>query len=288
MVPLRFFRSRTFTGANIDSFMVAFLITAISFFMTLYQQNVHGYSPIKTGLALLPMVVVMMVLSPISGALVSRMGSRMLLSFGLAVTAVGTLLFLFSGATASYWDILPAFLVLGVGMSFIWAPMTTAVLNSVEKEKSGIASAVNGALREIGTAFGVALLGTMANRAYQDNFSRASEIKALRADPSLAALHPVIDAIGSGASMGGKIIYNQQLFPGVAQQAPDFAAKNADVSARAFVVGMDRAVIFSGVAMLIVSVLSYIMISDKVVDSAPVEEPVALSDRYEEELGVAD
>jgi EmrB/QacA subfamily drug resistance transporter len=166
MVPLRFFRSRTFTGANIDSFMVAFLITAISFFMTLYQQNVHGYSPIKTGLALLPMVVVMMVLSPISGSLVSRMGSRLLLSFGLAVTAVGTLLFLFSSATASYWDILPAFLLMGVGMSFIWAPMTTAVLNSVEKEKSGIASAVNGALREIGTAFGVALLGTMANRAY--------------------------------------------------------------------------------------------------------------------------
>ena len=57
MIPLDFFRSRTFTGANIDSFAIAFLITGVSFFLTLYQQNIHGFSAIKTGLALLPMVV---------------------------------------------------------------------------------------------------------------------------------------------------------------------------------------------------------------------------------------
>ena len=75
-MPLRFFRSRTFTGANIDAFMIAFLITGVAFFMTLYQQNIHGFSAIRTGLALLPMVVVMMVFSPISGTLVNRIGPR--------------------------------------------------------------------------------------------------------------------------------------------------------------------------------------------------------------------
>ncbi|MGE3797489.1 MAG: MFS transporter, partial [Thermomicrobiales bacterium] len=177
MIPLHFFRSRTFTGANIDSFMIAFLITGVSFFLTLYQQNVHGFSAIKTGLALLPMVIVMMVFSPISGSLINKMGPRRLLSFGMATTGVGTLLLLFAGTDASYYHILPAFLVIGLGMSFIWAPMTTAVLNSVPSDKSGIASAVNGSLREIGTAFGVALLGTLANRAYQDHYNGSNAIE---------------------------------------------------------------------------------------------------------------
>ena len=69
MIPLRFFRSRTFTGANIDAFSISFVIAGVGFFITLYQQNVHGFSAIRTGLALLPMVIVMMVLSPIGGAL---------------------------------------------------------------------------------------------------------------------------------------------------------------------------------------------------------------------------
>ena len=180
MIPMSFFRSRTFVGANIDSFMIAFLITGVSFFLTLYQQNIHGFSPIRTGLALVPMVAVMMIFSPLSGSMVNRLGPRRLISFGMIVTGIGTALFLVAGVGVSYWRILPAFLIMGFGMSFIWAPMTTAVLNSVSSEKSGVASAVNGSLREIGTAFGVALLGTIANRAYQDYFNSAAEVQALR------------------------------------------------------------------------------------------------------------
>src|SRR5680860_224038 len=129
MIPLEFFRSRTFTGANIDSFAIAFLITGVSFFLTLYQQNVHGFSAIKTGLALLPMVLIMMVFSPISGSMVDKIGPRRLLTFGMIVTGIGTLLMLMTGVDASYYRLLPSFLVMGFGMSFIWAPMTTAVLN---------------------------------------------------------------------------------------------------------------------------------------------------------------
>ncbi|MGH2532415.1 MAG: MFS transporter [Thermomicrobiales bacterium] len=283
MVPLRFFRSSTFTGANIDAFMIAFLITGVAFFMTLYQQNVHGYSAIKTGLAMVPMVVVMMVLSPISGAMTSRMGSRKLLSFGMIVTGIGTLLFLRSSADATYWDILPAFLVIGVGNSFLWAPMTTAVLNSVESSKSGIASAINGATREIGTAFGVALLGTLANRAYQDRYAANDQIQAIKADAALAPLHPVVDKVGEGASYGGRVIYNDGFFPGVAQQAPEVAATIASVSARAFVVGMDRAVIFSGVAIMVASAISYLLIKDEVV-ATPVPDPSVAPDARVAEL----
>lgn len=275
MVPLRFFRSRTFTGANIDAFAISFLISGIAFSLTLYQQNVHGFSPIRTGAALLPMVLVMMIGAPISGILVNRTGSSRLISAGLAIVGVSAFLFLRSSPDATYLDIVPALIVMGLGMSLIFAPMTTAVLNSVETEKSGVASAVNGAVREIGTAFGIALLGTLMNRAYQSSFDEASEIQDLRADPAVGPLRPVIDKIGEGIGLGGRVIEDRQLFPGL-EPYPQVVAAIRTASSRAFVAGMDTAMIVCGVALLVVAVLSYFLINDRVAAKPVEEEPVGL------------
>jgi EmrB/QacA subfamily drug resistance transporter len=286
MIPLRFFRSSTFTGANIDSFMIAFLITGVSFFLTLYQQNIHGFSAMETGLALLPMVVVMMFLSPITGTLTGKMGPRRLISFGMLVTGAGTLLMLLTGVDASYWDLLPSFVVMGFGMSFIWAPMTTAVLNSVESEKSGVASAVNGALREIGTAFGVALLGTLASRAYQSDFRTAQQVEAIRSGSSGGILAPVLGLIGSGMAFGGRVIGYPEtlaqlgLSPDQVAQVkqaltPQIVADIQRASGEAFMTGMDRAIIFSGVGIMVASVLSYFLVKDAVVAPAVEEAPAA-------------
>src|SRR4051812_12357145 len=133
------------------------------------------------------MVAVMMVMSPMTGSAINRLGARRMITFGMVVAGVGSLLLLMSGGHASYYKLLPGFLVMGFGMSFIWAPMTTAVLNSVETDKSGVASAVNGAIREIGTAFGIALLGSLANNTYKSHFRDADATQALRAgnDPAV-------------------------------------------------------------------------------------------------------
>jgi EmrB/QacA subfamily drug resistance transporter len=261
MIPMTFFRSRTFTGANVDSFMIAFLITGVAFFMTLYQQNVHGFSAIKTGLALLPMVLVMMVFSPISGTLVNKMGPRKLITFGMSVTGIGTLLLLLGGADARYLSILPAFVVMGFGMSFIWAPMTTAVLNSVPSDKSGVASAVNGSLREIGTAFGVALLGTLANRAYQDHYRGSLDLQNVSAGAN-EQVQGLITLIGSGMNFGGQVVYGVAAEMGISDASIETIQR---ISAEAFMRGMDRAVIFSGVAIIIAGLLSYFMIDDEIV-----------------------
>ena len=270
MVPLRFFRSRTFTGANLDAFAISFLIAGIAFSSTLYLQNVHGYSAVRSGLSLLPMVAVMMLGSPASGALVNRLGSSRLISLGMLVTGGSAFLFLRTGVSASYWDILPAFVVMGLGMSLIFAPMTTAVLNSVETAKSGVASAVNGAIREVGTAFGIALLGTQMNRVYQDRFDRSAEIEALRAgtDPALAPLQPVLDTIGSGIGLGGRVI---DTFPGVAAFGPA-VAQIRSASSEAFIAGMDSAMVVSGALLIVVAGLSYVLINDRVA-AAPIPEP---------------
>jgi EmrB/QacA subfamily drug resistance transporter len=277
MVPLRFFRSSTFTGANIDAFFISFLISGVAFSMTLYQQNVHGFSPVQTGLALLPLVVTMMIFAPISGALVNRLGSSRLIAVGMLVTGGSAFLFLRTGVNASYADIVPAMVAMGFGNALIFAPMTTAVLNSVESEKSGVASAVNGAIRETGFAFGVALLGTVMNQAYRSSFNGSSEVRALResGDPATALLQPVLDKIGKGINYAGRIVQDPDLFPEI--PVPVSAAIR-EASSVAFVEGMDRAFIISGVAIILGSFLSLALIRDRVADAKPADVPVPVSE----------
>lgn len=280
MVPLRFFKSSTFTGANIDAFMIAFLITGVSFFMTLYQQNIHGFSPIRTGLALLPMVVTMMVMSPISGSLINRLGPRKLISTGMTITGVGVLLMLMTSVDASYWRIVPSFVTMGFGMSFIWAPMTTAVLNSVEPEKSGIASAINGAVREIGTAFGVALLGTVATRTYLDHFRNDATVQAIQADPAAAPVHGVIEEMGSGAASAGVAVISQ-LPAELKESAADLLELLRVASSEAFIAGMDRAVIISAAGIIVSAIVSYLLVRDEVVLRAPAAHPAVVETAVE-------
>lgn len=274
MVPLRFFRSSTFTGANIDAFAVSFLIAGVAFYMTLYQQNIHGFSPVRAGLAMLPMVIAMMIFSPISGQLVGRIGARLLISLGMFIAGIGTLLFLRGGVDARYITIVPAFVVMGFGMSLIFAPMTTAVMNSVESNKAGVASAVNGAIREIGSAFGIALLGTIMNRVYQGQFNSSEAIVQARSNPSLGPLRPVIDLIGSGMSFAGRVIEDPKRFPGL---DVGLAAQLRDVSGHAFISGMDRAIVVSSGVIIVCSIVSLFLIRDARA-ATPAPEPVYVTE----------
>jgi EmrB/QacA subfamily drug resistance transporter len=267
MVPMSFFRSGSFTGANIDSFMISFAIAGVAFFMTLYQQNIHNFSAVRTGLALLPMVAVMMAMSPVTGGAINRIGPRRMITFGMVVTGIGVLLFLRSGVDATYWDIVPAFVVMGFGMSFIWAPMTTAVLNSVSSDKSGVASAVNGAIREIGTAFGIALLGTMANTTYKNSFEDDSAMQSLRATGDAAA-QAALDFVGSGASQAGHVLEKMPFAAGLPQDVLD---QIRVASSNAFMDGMDFAMIVGGTAMILSGIVSYFIVKDEVFEKKPEE-----------------
>ncbi|MGB3329292.1 MAG: MFS transporter [Thermomicrobiales bacterium] len=266
MVPLEFFKSSTFTAANIDSFAVSFFISGIAFSMTLYFQHVHGYSPIKNGLTMLPMVATMMVFSPISGSLVNRIGTSKLISLGMLIAGISAFLYLRTGVDASFLDVMPAMVVMGFGFSLIFAPMTTAVLNSVSAGRSGVASAVNGAIRETGFAFGVALLGTIMNRTYRDTFNGNASIEQMRHDPQLGPLQPILDLIGSGINYAGHVIYDPNHFSAVPGQIADAIYY---ASSQAFVDGMHRSFVITGVAIVGVSVLSFFMIKDRVAESAP-------------------
>ncbi len=273
MVPLHFFKSSTFTAANLDSFAVSFFIAGIAFSMTLYWQNVHDFSPVRTGLTMLPMVITMMIFSPISGSLVNRIGTSRLISTGMLIAGASAFMYLRTGVNASFLNVLPAMVTMGFGFSLIFAPMTTAVLNSVSSDKSGIASAINGAVREMGFAFGVALLGSIMNQTYRRNFEADPNIQALRdpANAQLGPLQPVLDVIGEGINYAGHLVQNTALFPGV---PADIAATIYLASSVAFIEGMHRSFIITGIAIIGVAVLSYFMIKDRVAESAPVSDEI--------------
>ena len=167
------------------------------------------------------------------------------------------------------WDIVPAFIVMGFGMSGIWAPMMTVVLNSVESEKAGVASAINGAIREIGSAFSIALLGTIMNRTYQSTFDKDGAIQALRTDPNAAAYRPAIDAVGDGNNMAGHVIEKISAFDVV---PAEIKTTLVNASSRAFVDGMDVAIYVAASAAIASAVLSYVLIKDTPFATAPVTE----------------
>ncbi len=151
--------------------------------------------------------------------------------------------------------------------------MTTAVLNSVESDKSGVASAVNGAIRETGFAFGVALLGTVMNQWYRSGFNGLSEIQALREpeDPATAPLQPVVAMVGDGINFAGRVVENPDLFPGLPAQ---ISGTIRQASATAFIDGVDRAFIISGIAIIPGSFLSLALIKDRVADAASADFPL--------------
>ncbi|MCF2533383.1 MFS transporter [Yinghuangia soli] len=146
MLPLDIFRSRQFTAVNIVTLCVYAALSAVMFFLVLQLQTVSGYSPQNSGLATLPITVLMLLLSARAGELAKRIGPRLPMTVGPLLCAAGLLLMLRIGPDANYMtDVFPGVAVLGLGLSVTVAPLTATVLASVDVARAGIASGVNNA-----------------------------------------------------------------------------------------------------------------------------------------------
>ncbi len=159
MLPLGLFASRQFTGANLTTLAVYAGLGAATFLVVLQLQVVLGYSPIEAGASLLPLTVLMLLLSARFGALSQRVGPRLPMTVGPLVIAIGLLLFGQVDAGSSFWtSVLPAGIVLGLGLSITVAPLTATVLGAVDEEHLGIASGVNNAVARLAGLLAVAVL----------------------------------------------------------------------------------------------------------------------------------
>lgn len=163
LVPPALFRSRVFTAANLVTLTVYAALGGVFFLLVLQLQIVAGYSPIASGLATLPITILMLALSARAGRWAQRHGPRLPMTLGPLVGAAGLLLMLRIGPDASYLaDVLPAVLVFGLGLSALVAPLTGAVLGSVSTDRAGIASGVNNAVARTAQLLAVAALPGLA------------------------------------------------------------------------------------------------------------------------------
>ncbi|MCX4527509.1 MULTISPECIES: MFS transporter [unclassified Streptomyces] len=162
MLPMRLFRSRGFLGINMASLLMFLGMFGSIFLLSQYLQGVAGYSPTEAGLRMLPWTGMPMVLSPIAGILADRIGSRPVISAGLAFQAAGLVWYAMTLTTdISYAAQLPALILSGIGMGLYFAPASYALMATVAPADQGKASGTNSALREVGGALGIAVLATV-------------------------------------------------------------------------------------------------------------------------------
>jgi EmrB/QacA subfamily drug resistance transporter len=166
LLELRFFRSPPFTGANVIAVLSFIVLAGFLFVIMLYLQQARGYSPLQAGLALLPATVVMAVAAPVAGSLTAHRGPRIPLVLSGVFIAVGSAMLIgLTPVTLFVW-LAAAFAVLGAGLGLVNPPITNIGVSGMPPDQAGVASAVISVTRQIGSVFGVAVMGAMLTSGY--------------------------------------------------------------------------------------------------------------------------
>ena len=163
LLPLRLFRIRNFSAANLITVMLYAALGGSLFFLPFNLIQVHGYSATAAGASFLPFIAIMFLLSRWSGGLVGRFGGRLPLTLGPLIAAAGFVLFAVPGTVGNYWQtFFPAMVVLGLGMAISVAPLTTVVMTSIGDDAAGLASGVNNAASRVAALLAIAVMGIVA------------------------------------------------------------------------------------------------------------------------------
>ncbi|MFK3671248.1 DHA2 family efflux MFS transporter permease subunit [Leifsonia aquatica] len=177
LLPLRLFRDRSFTAANLVGMTFSFGIFGAVFILIQFLQVVQGHTPLEAGVMTMPWTLAPMIVAPLTGLVSSRTGTRLPIVVGLVLLTVSMgWIALTLSATVAYSEIWPPFLLAGIGMGLVFAPSSTAVLANMRPADHAKASGTNSTLREIGVALGVAVLtavftgagGTLTPTGYVD------------------------------------------------------------------------------------------------------------------------
>jgi EmrB/QacA subfamily drug resistance transporter len=161
MLDLSLFKIGSFVGANLVAMLVSLGMFGVFFYISLYVQNVLGYSPTKAGAIFLPMTVLIILVAPVAGKLSDRIGSRWLMGTGMTTVGVSLLLYQRIGVHAGFWSLLPQLMLGGLGMALTMSPMTSAAMGSVPVDKAGVGSGVLNSFRQVGGSLGIALMGAI-------------------------------------------------------------------------------------------------------------------------------
>jgi EmrB/QacA subfamily drug resistance transporter len=255
LLPMQFFGNRRYSAAIASLALVLFALLGLFFLVTQYLQFSLGFSPLKTGLGLAPLALILLVAAPSSVLLARRFGSKPVVAGGLALIAVGLGMLSRTTVHSTYADCLLWFAVIGAGVGLTLAPSTESVMGSLPSSDAGVGSATSDTSMQIGGALGVGVLGTVLNLRYQDIVS------------SLLAHHAVpaaIERIILG-SLGGALAVADRI-PGSSGDALAAAAN------RGFVSGMDLGFTVAAAVVALAGVIVLVALPNR-----PPKEPDLLS-----------
>ena len=207
MVEFRFFADRNFLGAVVVALIISFAMLGVFFFLALYMQDILHYSPLEAGVRFLPSTLMIVALAPIAGRMADRFGPRWLIVAGLLTLTASLYSFTGIAVDSSYLDLLPGFMLLGIGIAITMSPMTSAAMNAVAVEKAGIASGVLSMFRMVGGSLGVAITGAI----FQGAVGTANFASATPQD--------FVDALSKAMEVSAAVTLSGALFAAVAIRA---------------------------------------------------------------------
>jgi EmrB/QacA subfamily drug resistance transporter len=242
MFDVRLFRVPTFTGAQITAFVISAGMFSQFLYLALYLQDVLGYSAAAAGVRFLPLSLASFVVAPIAGRLSERLPVRLLLSGGLAL--VGTALLLMWGISVdSTWTtLLAGFVVGGIGVGFVNAPLASTAVSVVEPRQAGMASGINNTFRQVGIATGIAALGAIFQ-------SRIASELAGSGSVSPGHVGQFAQAIASGAL--------SKALQGV---PPQVRSQAAELGRSAFISGLNAILLIAAIAVFVGAVLAFVLV----------------------------
>ncbi len=271
MLPMRFFRNMSFTGANTALAFVNFSLFGGVFFLSQYLQTILGYSTLDAGVRTLPLALVLAVVASRSAIVTNRLGVKYTVALGIAIAGAG-LLFMSTqfGLDTPYITIAIGQVILAVGMGLSVSPATNSIMASVPVSKAGIGSAMNDTTRQLGGALGVAILGTFANSQYLAGVSSLKQQIPLMPDAGMEAIKSSIQAAHFVANDPRAALFKDQIL------------KIVD---SAFVDGMTHAMMVGAIVMFAGALFALVFLpavatrlaDDNDVQPATVSSPVPVS-----------
>ena len=238
MLDLSLFSKPAFAGASIAAFVLSASMFSMFLYLTLYIQNILGYSPLESGLRFLPVTLLSFMVAPVSGKLAERLGIRWFLGAGLFCVGLGLLLMSGLEAGDDWTALLAGFLVAGGGIGLVNPPLATAAVGVVEPQRAGMASGINSTFRQVGIATGIAGLGAIFQHLVASDF--LDRVPASRLPQGVRA-----DAIADFISFGG------------AQRVGNDALARA--AEHAFVDGLNHILVYAAILAFVGAVLATLL-----------------------------
>jgi DHA2 family integral membrane protein (MFS transporter) len=199
-VDVTYFKNKVFSAAIAAIALVFFALMGVTFFSVFYTQSVRGYSPLQTGLLMLPLAAAQMIFAPRARLLVDRFGYKATTTVGMLIIAAMLAAFATLEADTPIWILEVIFFLMGTGMAHIMTPVSVVIMQTLPREKAGSASALSNTFRQVGGALGIAVLGSVLSTAYRGGIE--DKLGALPAGLRHTAGESIESTLGAAAKLG--------------------------------------------------------------------------------------